>query len=337
MVALGTLARRTFYGERPARLFELSGATMGTTWHIRLALPDGAPRAWVEAIGDTVQSRLDKVDRLMSTWDSSSELSRFNRSDDTTAFPLSPATMEVLEIALDVGRASGGAFDITVGPLVAAWGFGSGAADSVEWERPPAPALDSLRALVGLEHLRLDPRRGTASKSRPGLQVDLSAVAKGYALDRASEGARRMGATDFALEVGGEVKALGSRPDGSAWHVAIETPTPGARSIFRVIELRDEAVATSGDYRNFLQIGGLRYGHIIDPRTGEPVPWRGFSVSVLHRQAARADAWATALSVLGPDRGLALADSVGLSAVFVTAGPAGGFEERHTEDLAGRL
>ncbi|MCK5448771.1 MAG: FAD:protein FMN transferase, partial [Gemmatimonadetes bacterium] len=140
-----------------------------------------------------------------------------------------------------------------------------------------------------------------------------------------------------ALEVGGEVRAHGSRPDGAPWRVAVEAPTPGSRTIFRVVDLRDEAIATSGDYRNFREIDGVRYAHLIDPRSALPVPWQGFSVSVLHVQAARADAWATALSVLGPTEGLAVADSLGLAALFVVGKETGGYEARYTDAMAARL
>ena len=337
MIALGTLAGRTFYGERSRRIYELAGATMGTTWHLRLSLPEGSPEAWVAAIGDTVQSRLDRVESLMSTWDSTSELSRFNRSADTVAIPLSPETLEVVGIALDVSRASGGALDVTVGPLVAVWGFGPDTMMRGEIAAPPAGELSRLRSGVGMALLRVDRREGTVGKAHPGVQMDLSAVAKGYALDRAAEGVERMGGSAYALEVGGEVRARGFRPGGDAWRVAVEAPIPGERFIFRVIELHDEAVATSGDYRNFLDVEGRKLSHIIDPRTGAPVPWKGFSVSVVHPEAARADAWATALSVLGPDEGLALADRLGISALFVLPAPDGGFEERHSAGFEDRL
>jgi len=332
---LGTVAARTFYGDRPHRLHEMAGATMGTTWSLKVSLPDGAPPAWVDAIGDTVQTRLDRIEGLMSTWDSTSELSVFNRSADTSAIPLSSETLAVLEIALEVGSASSGALDVTVGPLVTAWGFGPGGAGSIQ--APSTAVLDSLRPVLGLDRVRLDTRRGSAAKADPGVTLDLSSVAKGYALDVAADGVRRMGAADFALEVGGEVRADGVRPDGTAWRVAIEAPTPESRTIFRILEVRDEAVATSGDYRNFVEIDGARYGHLLDPRTGSPIPWRGFSVSVLHREAARADAWATALGVLGPDEGLALAEELRLSAIFVVPSGHGRFEARYTADLAERV
>ena len=335
VIALGTVARRSFYGERTPRIHELGGGTMGTTWSLRVVLPEGAPAAWVGAIGDTVQARLERINGLMSTWDSGSELSVFNSTRDTAAIPLSEETIAVLEIALDVGAASGGAFDVTVEPLVREWGFGAG--DAKLPEPPAAASLDRLRPLVGLDRLRLDTRDGRLAKAHPDVSVDLSAVAKGYALDLAARGVQRMGGSDFALEVGGEVRAHGVKPDGSGWRVAIEAPTPGARTIYRVIELRNEAIATSGDYRNYVTIGGTRTGHLIDPRTASPVPWRGFSVSVVHPEAALADAWATALSVLGPAEGLELAENLGLSAVFVFGSEADGFELSATADVAERL
>lgn len=335
VVVLGTIAGRTFYGERPAELRQMGGATMGTTWTLKVVLPQGAPAAWVAAIGDTVQARLDRIEGLMSTWDSTSELSLFNRSSSTSPMPLSPETIAVLEISAEVGERSGGALDITVAPLVGAWGFGPGPGEHPH--RPPAATVDRLRPLIGLDRLDVNTRKGTATKARAGVVVDLSAIAKGYALDVAAEGVVRMGAAAFALEVGGEVSARGARPDGEPWRVAVEAPTPGSRTIFRVLELRNEAIATSGDYRNFHEIDGVRYSHLLDPRSALPIPWQGFSVSVLHREAARADAWATALSVLGPDEGLTLADSLGLAALFVVEGKTGAHEARYTAAMASRL
>ena len=140
VAVLGTIAGRTFYGERPAELRQMAGTTMGTTWTLKVVLPQGAPGAWVNAIGDTVQSRLDRIEGLMSTWDSTSELSRFNRSSTTGATPLSPETVAVLEIAAEVGERSGGAFDITVAPLVSAWGFGPPG-------RPSSPSAEPHRRM----------------------------------------------------------------------------------------------------------------------------------------------------------------------------------------------
>ncbi len=333
-IGLGTVARRTFYPEFPQGIREFAGSTMGTTWSLRAVLPEGAPDAWTIAIRDTVQARLDRVERVMSTWDSTSELSRFNRTRDTLPHVMSPLTLDVLRVAAEVGRESGGVFDVTVAPLVEAWGFGPGTEPLSE--PPPPNQVRNLLERVGPDLLRIDARAGTVSKARSDVVVDLSAIAKGYGLDLAAQGVGRLGVSSFALEVGGEVRAVGSRPDGSPWRVAIEAPVAGSRSIYRVMDLRDESVATSGDYRNFYVAGGIRYSHIIDPRTGAPTSWRGFSVTVVHPEAVRADAWATALSVLGPEEGLRLAEQRGLSVLYVIE--AGGrLESRATPPMASRL
>ncbi len=150
-------------------------------------------------------------------------------------------------------------------------------------------------------------------------------------MDRAAEALAAIGLAAYAIEVGGEVRARGRKPDGSPWLVGIEAPDPAARTILRSIPLYDAAVATSGDYRNFYESDGGRYAHIVDPRTGAPVPWQGFSVTVIHSSATMADAWATGLSVLGPGAGITLADREGLAVLFVLPAPAGGYREVRSE------
>lgn len=317
VVALGTLAARTFYGERQLREHEFAGSTMGTTWSLKVVLPDGAPQEWIEAFRDTARSRLERVSALMSTWDPESELSRLNRSGDTTPQPVSPETFEVLSVGRDVGLRSGGALDVTVAPFVEAWGFGAG--EPLDPPRRPDQAiLAALAELVGPDRFDLDEASLSVTRRSAGVAFDVSAVAKGYGVDRVADGMIALGASAFAVEVGGEVRVGGSRPDGSAWRVAVEAPVADVRRLHRVIELRDDALATSGDYRNFFELDGFRYAHIVDPRTGRPVPWHGFSVTVIHEQAAHADAWATALSVLGPVEGLRLAEEHELAVLFVT-------------------
>lgn len=328
VVGLGSALGRYFYGERPAVVHELSGETMGTTWTARLVLPERTSLVRLRAIDDTIRARLDLVNALMSSWDTTSEVSRLNLHSGTDPIPVSLETFEVLLAAREVGEASGGAFDVTVGPAVAAWGFGPGAEVP-----PPLPSerlLDSLAAFVGRRLLELDPAATTVSKKDPRVVIDLSAIAKGYGVDQVAEGLIGHGLTAFAVEVGGEVRAQGRKPDGTAWRAGVEAPVPGARRVHRTLELVDEAVATSGDYRNFYEVDGVRYAHILDPRTLRPVPRRGFSVSVVHARAMYADAWATALSVLGPVEGIAVADREGLAAVFVVEAQAG------TEDRASR-
>ena len=243
------------------------------------------------------------------------------------AFEVSPETFAVLEIAQQVSARSGGAFDATVGPLVDAWGFG---APERSDEAPDPATLASLRAHVGHEKLRLDAAATTVAKQAAALRVDLSAVAKGYAVDLLAERLSALGHTSFLVEVGGELRSRGRRPEGRAWRVAIEEPDVAGRRIHRIVALEDLAMATSGDYRNYYEIDGRRVSHTLDPRTGAPIEHTLASVTVVHPQAAWADAWATALTVLGPEPGSALAMEEGLAAYFLVRRPNGGFEPRMT-------
>lgn len=290
----------------------LSGSTMGTTWSVRLAAD--VPRARREELARALQARLDEIDGLMSTWKQDSELSRFNAAGSTEPFPASPALLEVFRIARETSETTGGAFDVTVAPVVAAWGFG--ATDRIP-APPPSAELAELRGRTGFEQIEIDEPGGTLRKRAPRVTADLSAVAKGWAVDQLGELLRERGHASFLVEVGGELLARGERPEGGPWRVAIERPIPGASSIHAVVELADLALATSGDYRNYYEADGRWFSHLIDPRTAAPVQHALASVSVVHPSAARADALATALIVLGPEAGRELALREGLAAYFV--------------------
>jgi thiamine biosynthesis lipoprotein len=323
-VALGTSARildfeelKRWWSRRqsaaPAH-FVLSDRAMGTTWSVVLNPTDPAS-ADPQRARAVIDARLAETDRLMSTWRQDSELSRFNRHASTDAFPLSPKTFEVLRIAQGVSEASDGAFDVTVGPLVAVWGFGAQARSP---RRSPDPAeLAGVLARVGFRLLRLDSTHTAAHKQRPDVECDLSAIAKGFAVDEIARALTEIGWSDFLVELGGEVRARGRRPGGTAWQVGIERPDPAGRLVHAVLALDDQALATSGDYRNFYWDGDQRRTHILDPRTGRPLEHQLTSVSVVHREAALADAWATALIVLGPEQGFARARAEGLGAYFI--------------------
>ncbi len=321
LVALSV--KRLLLEPRPPVLWELAGATMGTTWSARFWSPGDLADRLAE-LQDSIAAELELINRQMSTYDSSSELSVFNASRDTLPHPLAPATISLLLRARQISDLTGGAFDVTVAPLVAAWGFGAAAP-----ARPTPPAPDELADLsrrVGYRLLDIDSLAGTARKSQPEIMVDLSAIAKGYGVDRMAGALRRAGVANYLVEIGGELLAAGVRPDGGAWRVAIERPADlGERAGMLTLELADLAVATSGDYRNYYEYQGERLSHIIDPRTLRPASHAGASVTVLHPQCATADAWATALSVLGPEEGLALAERSDLAALFIVRN-AGGFE-----------
>jgi len=294
---------------------------MGTTWSVTLARPDPKAR-------EAVQARLDAVNAAMSTWDPDSELSRFNAHESAEPFGLSDGTLRVMALAQEVSAASGGAFDVTVRPLVAAWGFGAGA--RLPGAGPNEAALALLRARVGFERLELDLVGRTASKGHPKLEVDLSAIAKGFGVDEAARALSLLGHERFLVEVGGEVSARGERPGGGPWRLAIERPEPDGRAVHGVVELLDVSMATSGDYRSFYEQEGERLTHIVDPRVGRPVSHALASVSVVHEDAATADAWATALTVLGPEEGPEVAEALGIAAYFIVRTQSGSYTTRST-------
>ena len=283
---------------------------MGTSYSVTVP---GAGPSDEPPIGAAVRDELELVDGLMSTYRSDSELSRFNRHRSLEPFALSPETFEVLAAARQASQLTGGAFDATVGPLVDAWGFGPAGAAG----RPSDEAVGRLLSHCGWAKLLLVPDNRTARKAEPQLQCDLSAIAKGYAVDRISAALSELGFRDHLVEIGGELVARGLNPEGQAWRVGIERPDASGRLVQRILRIRDVAVATSGDYRNFQGSGGERYSHVLDPRTGRPASSRVASATVLDASATRADAMATALMVLGEDAGAALAEREDLAVLMI--------------------
>ncbi|MGB5833355.1 MAG: FAD:protein FMN transferase [Thiohalocapsa sp.] len=285
---------------------------MGTTYSIQLV---DLPRSLT---GPGVQQRVNAVlagvNDLMSTYQADSELSRFNASPSTDWFPVSMELVSVVAEAQAISSASGGAFDVTVGPLVNLWGFGP---ELKADQLPTQVEIDAALARTGHDKLRMRFDPPSLRKDRPDLYVDLSGIAKGYGVDRVMDLLAREGIANALVEIGGEVYGHGQKPQGEPWQIAVERPEIDARRVFRVIPLRNLGMATSGDYRNFFQLGGRRYSHSIDPVTGRPVEHSLASVTVLAESTMRADAWATALLVLGPERGLALAKARGLAALMI--------------------
>lgn len=306
----------------------LHGATMGTTWQVKLA---AARRHEAFEAGAAIEQLLSELDRaVFSTWVADSELSRLNASGPGVAHRASGRMIAVLALAKDIHQRSRGAFDISVGPLVNLWGFGPQPVDG----RPDAQAIADARARTGLDALQVDPVAGTVTFAKP-LLLDLSGIAKGHAVDAVAELLLAQGFTDFLVEIGGEMRLQGRAPDGGNWIIAIERPQGGMPEAYARIDSNGDplALAGSGDYRNFRDVDGTRYSHEIDPRTGVPVTHTLASVTVISDTSAEADAWATALMVLGPDEGRALADSEGLAAYFIMRAPAG-FEHAHTAAFA---
>ncbi len=303
----------------PAPL-QMAGPTMGTTYHVKLtALPAGVERAQLQ---HDIDALLDEINQQMSTYLPESEVSRFNRAAADEWFAVSPATAKVVAEAQEVSRLTGGSLDATVEPLVELWNFGpAGTSDGAgpsAFHPPDQSAIDAALSRVGWQRLdvRLDPP--ALKKSVEGLEIDLSSVAKGYGVDRVAELLADRGISDYMVEIGGEVRAVGTRPDGRPWRIGIERPETDVRRTQWVAPLADASLATSGDYRNYYECDGHHYSHILDPSTGRPVEHTAASVSVLADSCMKADAWATAMLVLGPERGYDLAEEHGLAVLFVS-------------------
>ena len=290
---------------------QISGQTMGTSYHITwLAGPGGVA---VEEIREGVEARLEIINRSMSTYREDSEISRFNRAPPDSPILLSSDFIEVFDIARKVAQASGGSYDVTVAPLVDLWGFGPAPRRDI----PDQAVREAALAQVGESALELNREAQTLIKRAPR-QLDFSSVAKGYAVDRIAEFLLARGIGDFLVEIGGEIRVAGNSPQGKPWRIAIERPNPALREAMATLEISDVAVATSGDYRNFFELDGVRYSHNIDPRTGHPVKHELVSVTVLHASAAVADAWATALLVAGRAEALRLATEQQLAVYLVS-------------------
>jgi len=309
--------------------FRFGGPTMGTTYTATVAAP-GLSAAGRAAAREAVRLALDTVELRMSTYRPDSELSRLNRHAADTPFALSPDAYAVFALAQEVAWRTGGVFDVTVGPVVDAWGFGPSKLNRI----PSAQELATLGGRVGHRMLVLDPRAGAIRKARPDVSADLSGVAKGFAVDRAARALEALGFEDYLVEAGGEVRTRGLNPQHEPWRIGIERPDAVPPVVDHVVPLGGLAMATSGDYRIYFEEAGRRYSHEIDPRTGAPIAHALASASVVAADCGFADAMSTALIVLGAERGYALALEQGIAAHFILRTPDGGFETRSTPAFA---
>lgn len=279
---------------------EASGRAMGVDWTLKATSPPDLP---VEALTRAVQASLDAVVAQMSTWEPDADVSRFNAAPAGTWRAAPEDFAEVLACALDMAQLSDGAFDPTIGRLTDLWGFGPPGPVAGP---PAAAALEAARAVSGWRRLEFDVK-ARRIRQPGGLALDFSGIAKGYGVDAAAEALGRLGLAHFLLEVGGELRGEGVKPDGSPWWVALEhLPGEAANQAPIVVALCGASVATSGDYRRYMLHEGQRLAHTIDPRTGRPSESGVACASVVHPQCMRADAWCTLLSVLEPEEGLAL-------------------------------
>ncbi|WP_298719019.1 FAD:protein FMN transferase [uncultured Oceanisphaera sp.] len=298
--------------EHPQR--HLTGNTMGTYYSVKVVDVD---ETRAQALQAEIDRRLERLNDQMSTYREDSELSRFNRHQGADPFPVSSDTARVVTAALQLGRMTEGALDVTVGPLVNLWGFGPDARPS---RIPGEPLLADTRARTGLEHLRvgIDSESEYLYKQLPELYVDLSSIAKGFGVDMVSEYLSEEGITDHLVEIGGEVRLSGLNRHRQPWTIAVEKPGSGTGSVQQVVAVGNNSVATSGDYRNYYELDGERLSHTIDPATGHPITHQLASVTVIHPSCMIADGLATALTVMGPERALAFAEQHRLAVYLLT-------------------
>lgn len=286
---------------------------MGTVFSVKLvALADGLS---AEVLAEQIRTRLNRIEQTMSTYIKQSELSLFNASRSTDWYDVSAELCVAIERTLEISRATDGAFDVTVGPLVNMWGFGP---DDVVAVPPDQAELHAALSYVGFSNLATRCSTPALRKTTQDIYVDLSGWAKGYAVDQLTVLLDENSVTNYLIEIGGEVSARGLNAKRQKWAVAIERPIAGVRRPQTILYLANYAVATSGDYRNFFEYQGLRFSHAIDARVGKPVSHNLTAVTVVDKSAAYADAMATALLVLGPEAGPELAEKLGIAGLFLT-------------------
>jgi FAD:protein FMN transferase len=298
------------------------GMTMGTSYNIKASkLPDALTP---KEINRQVKELLDKVNGQMSTYQKDSELSLFNQNTSTDWIPVSPELYQVIKEALKISKLSNGLFDVTVGPLVNLWGFGS---QEMTLSPPDEVVIKERLNQIGYNRLKLRDDGLFVKKDIPGLYVDLSGIAKGYGVDQVGLLLENLGIADYMVEIGGEIRVKGKNNQGQPWQIAVEKPTAERRAIEKVLAITDTGMATSGDYRNYFEVDGVRFSHTIDPRTGRPINHKLASVTVLSETSMEADGLATAIMVLGPDEGYQFAEQNHIAAFFIIKSDQG-FVER---------
>ncbi len=309
MLTAATLGLLLFWALRaPSRWHRLQGLTMGTFWHAQFELPRNQSK---NAIETDIRAELERLQKTLSVFDPQSEISALNASK-SQRFSASEMLFRVMEQAMQVSALSDGAFDITTAPLIDAWGFGP-----AKREDPPDDLiLSQIKRNVGFRQIALDPQTRAIVKQNPETTCNLSAIAKGYGVDKIAELLESKGIFNYLVEIGGEIRVSGQNPEGQLWKLGIAHPE-GQSAAYLVLKQTGGALATSGDYFNYREINGKRVSHTIDPRTGKPIEHSLTSVSVWAKDCMTADAWATALNVLGPKEGLDRANQLHLAAYLI--------------------
>ncbi|MEX0303960.1 MAG: FAD:protein FMN transferase [Leisingera sp.] len=299
-----------WFGSEPEEV-RLSGQTMGTTYNV-IVIGEDLDQA---ELSEAVEGTLAAVNAKMSNWDPASEVSTFSAARSTAPVRVSPEFAQVLAAANDVHEKTGGKFDVTLGPLIELWGFGPRKPeDPVPSDAAIAKALESVGQA---KLLTLDAAAGTLKKSAPETGINLSAIAKGYGVDAVAGTLRGFGIENYMVEIGGDLVTMGENAKGAPWRIGIEKPDAAAQTVQLIVPVSNYGLATSGDYRNYFEYAGARYSHILDPVAGRPVTHSTTSVTVIAENAMLADAWATAMLVLGSENGLKLAEEHKLAVFFI--------------------
>ncbi len=300
----------------------LQGKTMGTYYNVTYR--DSENRIDNDNLHNQIDKLLQEINQSMSTYIDDSELSLLNRNSINTPVAISEELFHVIKTAQYISVITRGAFDVTVGPLVNLWGFGPEPRIAV----PDDGAIESTLARVGYEKLVLDETKNNIARTSDLMYIDLSALAKGYAVDRIAQQLDLRGIQNYLVDIGGELRANGNNKQQKAWQIGIEKPDPYARNAQTIVQLNNMAMATSGDYRNFFERDGNRYTHTINPATGRPVTHQLASVTVIHEDCMHADALATAMLVMGKDAGMALANQLEIP-IYMISRSDNGFIDHH--------
>jgi thiamine biosynthesis lipoprotein len=315
VVLLACVSLSVLHAEEPLKI---SGKTMGSYYAIVIDSPGSADG---ERLQKEIEEKFAGINRQMSTWDESSQISKFNQSKSTEWFEVGADFAVVAQEAKRLHMVTQGAMDVTVSPLVDLWGFGKNKRRKLPTEKEIEAALKS----VGMQHVEVRQDPPAIRKNIPEIQVSFSALAPGYAADEACDILRSHQLKSYVVDVGGENRAGEAKASGDAWRLGIESPLGG---LHKVVELTNQSIATSGDYRSFFMAGGKKYSHVLNPKTGRPVEHPPASVSVIHESCMTADGLATAMMVLGPEKGIELAKPVGVDVMFLDLTPDGMLTEQ---------
>lgn len=317
--------------EKPQYPLHFSDAIFGTSFTIKAPIIEGSVSS--SEIQLQIKQLLDKLNAQMSTYQPDSELSKINQNQTTEWINVSNSLYEVLKQANTISELSNGAFDITVGPLVNLWGFGP---DGLSFVAPEDEKIKQQLLNTGYKHLLFNDDKKQIKKQNPQIYLDLSAIAKGFAVDKVSELLEVYGIVNYMVEIGGELRLKGVNLQKQPWRIAVEKPTADKRMIQKVLPLSNISLATSGDYRNFFEVEGVRFSHTIDPRTGKPITHKLASITILSDTTMKADALATALMVLGDEQGFQLAEKENIAALFIIKSKEG-FVEKATASFVSNL